>query len=411
MLRLTLAVMLLSGAPLAAQSLDGLWRSEGYGYVFEIKGPTLKAFEVTTQTCRPGFTARRQAASMAGRDATYRTSYGEVYFVKTGGGDRRLLHNDGSASDIRIDRLAKMPPECVPPTGNTPLDNFNVFTHTWAENYISFDLKHADWDGIVAQSRPKITDRTSPAALFEILQGMIQPFGDAHTFIHAQDLKRDFQGLRAGTDRAAKDVVGDAGLREFRSHGMARLLAVTDAAYLHGPLRRFCNDQLQFAKIDAGTGYLRVVSFSGYSKGGFAEGLSTLEEGLDQIFSDSALKALVIDVRINFGGEDPYGLSIASRLALSEYLAYTKYARSSAVEHDRWTPGDPSVVRPVSRPGFRGPVVELTGPAYHQRRRDLYAGIDGSCPSYHAHRREHPGSILRCSGSPHAEWMGLRIAE
>ncbi len=87
-----------------------------------------------------------------------------------------------------------------------------------------------------------------------------------------------------------------------------------------------------------------------------------LESALDEIFSDSTLESLVIDVRINNGGEDPYGLVIASRLATSEYLAYTKEARANAVEHDKWTPGDPSLVRPSSRPGFRGPVVELIGP-------------------------------------------------
>ena len=32
------------------------------------------------------------------------------------------------------------------------------------------------------------------------------------------------------------------------------------------------------------------------------------------------------------------------------------------VDRTRWTPGQPSVVRPSTRPGFKGPVVELTGP-------------------------------------------------
>ena len=83
---------------------------------------------------------------------------------------------------------------------------------------------------------------------------------------------------------------------------------------------------------------------------------------MDAIFSDPSLKALVIDVRINYGGDDPYGLAIASRLATREYLAYTKEARADPVDRNRWTPGDPSIVRPSTRPSFRGPVVELIGP-------------------------------------------------
>ena len=82
---------------------------------------------------------------------------------------------------------------------------------------------------------------------------------------------------------------------------------------------------------------------------------------LDVIFSDPELHALVTDVRINFGGADPYGLAIASRLANAEYLAYTKEARADPVDRNRWTSGDASLVRPSPRPGFRGPVVELIG--------------------------------------------------
>ena len=70
----------------------------------------------------------------------------------------------------------------------------------------------------------------------------------------------------------------------------------------------------------------------------------------------------MIDVRINGGGADPYGLAIASRLATNEYLAYTKVARADPIDRNKWTPGDPSLVRPSARPGFRGPTVELIGP-------------------------------------------------
>jgi C-terminal processing protease CtpA/Prc len=108
---------------------------------------------------------------------------------------------------------------------------------------------------------------------------------------------------------------------------------------------------------------LWIVSFSGYSaEQGFEAGLTALESALDEIFSDTELRGLVIDVRLNFGGDDPYGLAIASRLATRKYLAYTKVARADAVNRNQWTPGDPSIVRPSVRRAFRGPGVELIGP-------------------------------------------------
>ncbi len=69
----------------------------------------------------------------------------------------------------------------------------------------------------------------------------------------------------------------------------------------------------------------------------------------------------MIDVRINGGGADPYGLAIASRLTDSEYVAYAKQARSDPADPTRWTAEQVSVVTKSMRPGFRGPVVELIG--------------------------------------------------
>ena len=86
------------------------------------------------------------------------------------------------------------------------------------------------------------------------------------------------------------------------------------------------------------------------------------EAALDTVFTDPKLTGLVIDVRINFGGADPYGLALASRLATAEYVAYSKEARLDPADHAKWTPGQASPVRPSARPGFKGPVVELTGP-------------------------------------------------
>jgi hypothetical protein len=182
---LTGALLLASST--ASQSLDGVWRSQGYGYLIEIRGPVVKAFEVTAQTCVPGFTAKRDTSVVPGREAAFKTVDGDVFFVRTGGsGDHRLLHSDGSASDVRIDRLPRRPEICEQPASNTPLSNFEVFTRTWAEHYISFDLKQINWAKIVAENRPKITSQTTPAQLFDVFERMIKPFGDAHTFIEAR---------------------------------------------------------------------------------------------------------------------------------------------------------------------------------------------------------------------------------
>ncbi len=358
-LRIAGLLILFAGLPafsVSAQLVDGIWRSQGYGYVFEIQGPVLRAFEVTTTTCVLGFIAKRVNSTVPEREATFRTKDKDVYFVRTGGvANHKLLHQEESITDIRIDRIEKLPVVCDHLTANTPLNNFEVFTRTWAESYISFDRRHRDWNKAVAEYQPKVTSQTTPTQLFEIFEKMIRPLGDLHTYIGARELKRSTKEFwRPGTNRIIKGDVED-----FAKRGRQTLFAITNQAYLQNSPRMFCRRHLQYGHIDDTTGYLRILSFGGYAR---HDDLKALESALDAIFSDSQLQALVIDARLSFGGSDELGLAIARRLATSEYLAFTVQARADPVNREQWTPGYPVVIQPSPRPGFRGPVVELIGP-------------------------------------------------
>ena len=265
-----------------------------------------------------------------------------------------LLHREGSASAERLDRISRLPAVCDRPTENTPTGNFEVFAQTWAEHYISFDLKKTDWGKLVEANQSKVTSGTHQPAL--------RHPGEDDPAIWRRPRIPCRPGDQSPVSGAeAWNGSSRQGVRQQRQ--WKRLLGVTDRAFLKTPLRKFCNDQIHYGHLDEATGYLRILSFSNYAaQGGFAAGLAALEAALDDIFSDRALSALVIDVRINFGGADPYGLAIASRLATTEYLAYTKEARADPIDRNKWTSGDPSLVRASTRPGFRGPIVELIGP-------------------------------------------------
>jgi hypothetical protein len=357
-----IAVLCLAGAlPANAQSLDGSRRSEGYGLYFEVSGTTLKAFEITAVSCLPSFSAERAATESngPGDDVAFKVLDRPTTFIfrSTGskGGDpnRRLLHMNGAASDIVIRRERGAPAACATPTPNTAKSNFDVFTRTWAEQYGFFDIKKVDWPSVVARYQRQVTERTTAPELFQIMREMIEPFQDAHTSIRTEgdvNINQTFSGSRRGPnwlERAERP----------------RAFEIVERKYVRTPLRSWCNGQIQYGRLDGSVGYLRIKSFSGYGpQPGFESGLTALEEALDAIFADaSSWTGLVIDVRINGGGADPYGLAIASRLTSAEYEAYAKQARSDPERADRWTDPQPSVVRPTSRPSYRGPVVELIG--------------------------------------------------
>jgi hypothetical protein len=345
------SLSLLPPRPAVAQNLDGYWLSEGYGYFIEIEGATLKVAEVTAISCVPAFTATRQPTP-PGALASFKITDGSAIFrVLAGDSDQeRRLHPDGAASDIIVRRISTRPPVCDRPTPDTPQSNFDVFAATWAEQYGFFDLKRADWKAIVARNRANVSTATTPATLFEILKGMVEPFEDAHTSIRAPNINQTWSGTRKSENWLERPE-------------RARALEVIDQKYLRTPLRSWCNGQLQYALLDGGVGYFRLRSFSRYgAEPGFESGRVALEAALDAIFAEaSKWPGLIIDVRINGGGSDPYGLAIAARLATAEYLAYSKQARSDPADPRRWSKEQPSLVRPSSRPSFKGRVIVLTG--------------------------------------------------
>jgi len=330
-------------------SLSGVWATEGYGMIAEITGDTaLRVFEVTRLSCIPSFEARAITRAN-GALAAFRLARAPVTLVVFAdpNPDQARLHMNSAASDIVIRRIDRKPATCDRPAENTPISNFDIFAATWAEQYGFFNLKKADWSKIVGAARSRVTDKTPPAELFDILSGMIARFEDAHTSIRAADINRRFSGFRGG---------------RLDNSDETRAYALADG-YLQAPIHAFCEGQVEFGMLPNSIAYLRLRNFGGYhADGSFESGLAALEAALDTIFAaTSRWKGMVIDVRINDGGADPYGLAIAARLASRDYAAYSKQARFDPTDPRRWTPAQPSLVKPSSRPGFRGPVVELIG--------------------------------------------------
>jgi len=278
--------------------------------------------------------------------------------------DTRWLHEDGSVSNILLRRTGSRPEPCGQPLADTPLTNYQVFWETFAEQYPFFALRQVDWLAVDKKFRPQVTLETKPEDLFRILSDMIDPLHDAHTFINAKSIQKGFHGFRPATDPMQK---GNA----------PRITEIIETKYVRGGLRDFCNGQLQFGLLRSPQGatlsdsarngradvigYLRIHSFSRYSKDReFVKQLDALERALDDIFKDSTkLTGLVIDVRINSGGSDVFGISLASRLATQEYLAYEKVMRNDIRDPHHRTSPQRVIVHVSQRPGFRGPVVLL----------------------------------------------------
>jgi hypothetical protein len=340
-----------------ADSLQGLWKSDGYGYIFEVKGDELSIFDVTKNNFTPNFTGNNVDQTPGDGDVDFEVDFTgsgsailELKIKSTTDDDVKIIDPGGDSTEITLQRIDEKPSVSEQPTPNDPLTNFDVFWDTFAENYAMFPLKDVDWSAVKEQYRSQVTPETRPEQLFEILSSAIEPLNDAHTSITAEDIGKTFNGERDDTDYKAL------------AQKTEQIKGITDQ-YLAEPLQSWGNGNISYGKLDSGAGYLRIDSFGGYTDSGkFSDDLAELNTALDTIFSQPEQpENLVIDLRLNGGGLDELGLEIADRLTDKPYLAYTGIARNDPNDPSQFTDSPFSAtVQPNDKPGFSGDVTLLT---------------------------------------------------
>jgi Peptidase family S41/Tricorn protease C1 domain len=332
--------------PLLASALDGYWLSDGYGLFVEAAGDKLQTYEITRVSCLPSRTLTKRA------DGQFAAGDSDPIFVSAGPEpDLLWFHSPDRASSVLFRRAAKRPTVCEKPTPNDPETNFEVFWNTFAEQHGFLKHRGVDWAATYKTFRPRVTAATTPEQLFDIFSAMIEPLHDAHTSIGAESIHRRFHGKKPGTLQLTDD-------------DKRKTIEIIEQRYLEAPLRSGCDGHVRYGRLKANAGYLRINQFARYAPGGhFEDGARALDEALDAAFKDaSQTRGLVIDVRINGGGADPYGVQIAGRLTDKTYIAFIKRARNDAANPDRWTEPQPAKAVPSNKPRFLGRVVELIGP-------------------------------------------------
>jgi CubicO group peptidase (beta-lactamase class C family) len=321
----------------ASRSLDGMWRSDGYGYVVEIDGAKTTLYEETSVSCLP--------VPSSGDDRPL-----EVTSTSEGTAQLTLPERVGSITLNRIDRL----PETSKLTlERDPVHAFDVFAATFTQHYPFFENRNVDWPLTTKTHRERVSASTTDEQLATIFADMISPLGDAHTNIVLGDTIA-FQAGRPGSAIASYE--------EFLPF-LERVVASTNR-YLGVELTTWGNDLISYADLADGVGYLRIVAFDGYSETGRVEDdRAELDKALHEIFANdrvTKLKGLIIDLRVNGGGSDELALHLAGHLTSVAYPAYAKQARNDVGDPTRFTPAQVVNVQPSSDSTFTGPIVLLT---------------------------------------------------
>ncbi|MEU4038987.1 hypothetical protein [Streptomyces collinus] len=114
------------GGPTAADGVDGVWRSDGYGTVLAFGDGRLREYQTTAVSCLPGDSARFTGHSADGA-VLYTGADETVYRIRAQGRGRARLHIDGSVGDRRLRRLPALPVRCTQAKPAGARATFDVF--------------------------------------------------------------------------------------------------------------------------------------------------------------------------------------------------------------------------------------------------------------------------------------------
>ncbi|HEX2908687.1 MAG TPA: S41 family peptidase [Phototrophicaceae bacterium] len=343
-LLLGLALLLLVGIMPAAAQETSFWHTEGYGLVIAQTGDQVALYEITEVSCVPIY-----EGDLAQMGVTATIS------------DGRLIVIDDGTLHIEAEPLTELPAACAnggPAPTDDPEVNFEIFWHTFNEQYAFFELYGVDWQATYDQYRPQVTNETTPEALFAIFEQMLTPLKDGHI-----SLVSDFDYFSPGSLPAwannseetmiqvllaAFSVISQDYLGEDQAF-MDAIITQTE----NGPQ---VNQRLFYGSINERVGYINLLGMEGYATGEQSE-LEAAAALIDEALAALAGKeAIVIDVRFNGGGYDSVALTFASRFADQERLSHTKQARNG----DRLTPTRDFYIQPDGPQPFTKPVIVLT---------------------------------------------------
>ncbi|WP_370363925.1 hypothetical protein [Catenulispora sp. GP43] len=149
-----------------SRTLDGVWRTDGCSTIVRITGTTYELYDTTAISCI--------------RDTTSDGDGSVSTFTPGPGPDRTLWHIDANVNARTLIRLPALPAACAQQTPATPIETFDVFWRTFAENYPFFAQRGIDWQRVYDTYRPQVAATTTDAQLRTIFPAMITPLHDAH---------------------------------------------------------------------------------------------------------------------------------------------------------------------------------------------------------------------------------------
>lgn len=215
---------------------------------------------------------------------------------------------------------------------NKPVDNFESMWTEFDQLYGLFRIKKIDWDSVYQVYRPQVNQQSSEFELYEVLVDMMELLNDSHTGL-----------LPTNSD-----------LPQYQSGEGGRKTQVTDF-HLDIVKENYLND----LQIKEPFTYAYLTNEVGYLYIAYEPAEKTIDKHMPDVLDYfKNAKSLIIDIRVNTGGEDRGGQAIASYFTDQKRLYMTSSIKNGPGRDDFTTP-EKWYIEPKPTT-FSGPLYLLT---------------------------------------------------
>ncbi len=353
----TLALCAAAASPAIAdrfpENTQGVWQTDGYGYVLEIRPNVALAHNVTGTVCVPNMLGALTIEMVMALFPIAATEDENVLHILQSNGDHAMW----------ADRLDALPAACDTPTPNTPMGNFDAFAAFVGQHHTFLPLYNIDWAARVTHARTKVTPAMSDHALMTLMMEMMRDISDPHTML-GRIVDDEWQGIApdmTDTDHAiaaalkAGDIPADLDLDEYFWN------VSVDEQVLQGQGEITAGGMIHYGITGDNIGYIGLRGMYGFAGNDdiISEADSpALDAALDMILSDFAetdIAAVIVDISNNPGGDDAFSRIVASHFTEAEHHAYAKRPLDATrTEFSRFS------IAPANGTRFTGPVYLMT---------------------------------------------------
>ncbi|MFC5742363.1 S41 family peptidase [Dyella tabacisoli] len=336
----------------------GVWRTQGYGSVFQVEPGRITLYDVLGAQCLPQ--SRMTPAQFSG-------GYGDWARNSPDAGSPWHL----MVSGMTVEPLSQLPPACANASqkpDRDPLRNFDYLWQTFDTHYAFFAAHGVNWDAVREKYRPRVAALPKDGDPFPIFADMLALLADTH--VRLSDGKR----IAHVKKFPVATQVGPHGPVLLDDHYLQPALV----AYLKGPGSPLANPAkgtgngvVWYGRLkpkdasrqaDASYGYVAIFSMDRFGKGEneaipLDTRVQSANAALDEVVGALAgVKGIVVDLRYNGGGEDAIALAIAGHFTKVPRPAWSK----RAYEKNQTHPAFYMKVQPNSGRTLPVPIAVLT---------------------------------------------------